>query len=401
MNSLSGWRIVPPSTIAFRPSERHERSRPDYSRRGGEGKGGGGPRIPAAGAQDAAQRGIPPDQRLAEPARPVFLIGACMDGGELLVPKDLLSDLPAFLEVAERLSFRAAAEAMDLTPAALSKAIGRLESRLGQPLMTRTTRRVALTPAGVAFRARAAEALDMVEDAMAAVRLGPRIVGRVQVVAPASLLPALGAPLGALVQRHHGLTIATRAQPAAPGKKTLPKAGHPSAELDVYFGPSAESPGSVHLGLLPRIAVAAPAYVARHGLPATWSEAASHLCLDLDLPAILHPGWDRPPEAANLTSTDTAAILAATLAGAGIARLWQPLVAADLAAGRLLRVLPGDDPPPIPIAARLNAGDDSLPRVVLVLREVARALGLSPPDIPQATGATVSDATAPASAARA
>jgi DNA-binding transcriptional LysR family regulator len=324
-----------------------------------------------------------------------------MDGGGLLVSKDLLADLPAFLEVAERLSFRAAAEAMDLTPAALSKAIGRLESRLGQPLMTRTTRRVALTPAGVAFRARAAEALDMVGDAMAAVRLGPRLAGRVQVVAPASLLPALGAPLGALIQRHHGLTIITGAQSSAAGKKTSLKAGQQGADLELHFGPSLGNAGSVHLGLVPRIAVAAPAYAARHGLPASWSEPASYLALDLDLPDIVHPGWDRPSEAANLTSSDTSAILAATLAGAGIARLWQPLVAADLAAGRLLRVLPGDDPPPVPIAARVNARDESLPRVLLVLREVARALGLGTPDIPQATDVTTSDATAPSSAARA
>lgn len=313
----------------------------------------------------------------------------------LLVSKDLLADLPAFLEVADRLSFRAAADAMDLTPAALSKAVSRLEARLGQPLMTRTTRRVALTPAGAAFRVRASEALDLVGEAMAAVQLGPRIAGRVQVVAPASLLPALGAPLGALTLRHHGLTVSLGERDDATGTKASPKAAGTKADLDLHFGAADGAVRAVRLGLLPSVAVAAPAYVARHGLPSSWADPAAYLCLDV-VPAVFRqPDWDRPAAPASLTASDAAAVLAAALAGAGIARLWQPLVAADLEAGTLLRVLPGDDPPAIPIAASLHAATEELPRVSLVLRELARALGFDPPSVVQAMGAAASDATAP------
>ena len=313
----------------------------------------------------------------------------------LLVSKDLLADLPAFLEVADRLSFRAAADAMDLTPAALSKAVSRLEARLGQPLMTRTTRRVALTPAGVAFRARAAEALDLVGEAMDAVQLGPRIAGRVQVVAPASLLPALGAPLGALTLRHHGLTVSLRAQEALPAKKASQKSGGASSDLALRFGPADGTARTIPLGLLPSVAVASPAYVAQHGLPSNWAEPAAYLCHDNDPLGFGQPCWDRPAALASLASSDAAAVLAAVLAGAGIARLWKPLVASDLLAGRLLLVLPGDDPPPMPIAISLNAGAEELPRVSLVLRELARALGFDPPAVVQAIGATASHATAP------
>ena len=78
--------------------------------------------------------------------------------------------LRCFLEAAERLNFRAAAQACFLTPAALSKRIAQLERQLGVQLFERTTRRVSLTEAGRALVPRAEAALAQLAECARAAR---------------------------------------------------------------------------------------------------------------------------------------------------------------------------------------------------------------------------------------
>ncbi|MDB5581258.1 MAG: transcriptional regulator, LysR family [Bradyrhizobium sp.] len=77
-----------------------------------------------------------------------------------------LQQLQAFIAVAERGSFRAAAEQINLSPPALSRRIERLETGLGARLFNRTTREVELTGLGRVFLERARAALDDLEAAM-------------------------------------------------------------------------------------------------------------------------------------------------------------------------------------------------------------------------------------------
>lgn len=76
-----------------------------------------------------------------------------------------LQELAAFVEVAEQASFRAASEQLHLSAPALSRRVGKLEQTLGVRLLERTTRRVALTPAGRVFVDHARQALDSLERA--------------------------------------------------------------------------------------------------------------------------------------------------------------------------------------------------------------------------------------------
>jgi DNA-binding transcriptional LysR family regulator len=76
-----------------------------------------------------------------------------------------LSGVPAFVQVAEQLSFRDAARILGVTPTAVSKAIARLEERLGATLLHRTSRRVSLTPEGERYFRRCREALDLLAAA--------------------------------------------------------------------------------------------------------------------------------------------------------------------------------------------------------------------------------------------
>jgi DNA-binding transcriptional LysR family regulator len=77
-----------------------------------------------------------------------------------------LSDLDTFLLVAEHLSFRAAAERLELTAPAVSHAIRQLETRLGVRLLNRTTRSVSLTHAGIRLVHRLRPAFDQISGAL-------------------------------------------------------------------------------------------------------------------------------------------------------------------------------------------------------------------------------------------
>lgn len=108
-----------------------------------------------------------------------------------------LNELQAFVAVADKQSFRVAAEALHLSQPALSRRIERLEAALGTPLLARTTRKVALTPTGARFLEPARAALDGLQDAVlrlagsAALRRGQVTVACIPSVAQNVLPPLL------------------------------------------------------------------------------------------------------------------------------------------------------------------------------------------------------------------
>ena len=77
-----------------------------------------------------------------------------------------LPDLSTFLLVAEHLSFRAAAERLELTAPAVSHSIRQLEARLGARLLNRTTRSVSLTQTGLRLLDRLRPAFDQISGAL-------------------------------------------------------------------------------------------------------------------------------------------------------------------------------------------------------------------------------------------
>ena len=72
-------------------------------------------------------------------------------------------DMKAFARINDLGSFAKAAEDLRVTPSALSKTVSRMEDRLGVRLLTRTTRRLALTPEGAIYLERAREVLDLID----------------------------------------------------------------------------------------------------------------------------------------------------------------------------------------------------------------------------------------------
>jgi len=98
----------------------------------------------------------------------------------------------AFLRVAERRSFRAAAPELGISPPALSQIIQKLEARVGAPLLSRTTRRVGLTEAGRRFLTLARPAVDSLMSAFdQAQTLGAQIKGLLRINVPRPMVPFL------------------------------------------------------------------------------------------------------------------------------------------------------------------------------------------------------------------
>lgn len=185
-------------------------------------------------------------------------------------------DLRVFTVVARRASFSAAADELGASPAYVTKRIRLLEQALGTPLLLRTTRRVSVTPAGERVYRHALQVLDELDLLVQAVgqsREEPRGLLRVcssfgfgrRVVAPA---------ISALVAQHPGLSVRF---------EVLDHLVDPAAEgfdLDVRVGDEI-APHLIAHPLLDnhRVLCAAPAYLARAGLPRSPSELAQHACL--------------------------------------------------------------------------------------------------------------------------
>jgi DNA-binding transcriptional LysR family regulator len=103
-----------------------------------------------------------------------------------------LDGLVTFLVVAELRGFRAAARHLGVTPSAVSQMIGSLERRVGTPLISRTTRSLALTEAGERLLAHARPGIEMLTLGLSAAgRLGEEVSGRLRINSPRSTLPLL------------------------------------------------------------------------------------------------------------------------------------------------------------------------------------------------------------------
>ena len=120
-----------------------------------------------------------------------------------------LTDIAIFVKVVELASFTAAAEALGMSQPVVSKAVTRLEEKLGARLLNRTTRRLSLTEAGSELYGRSVRALAEIENAeleVARFQTEPR--GMLRVSAPMSFsILHLGPALQGFLTRYPGVTL--------------------------------------------------------------------------------------------------------------------------------------------------------------------------------------------------
>lgn len=250
-----------------------------------------------------------------------------------------LRALAVFARVADLGSFRAASRALGLSPSVVSHHVRELEGRLATPLLHRTTRRVALTPAGQRLVVYARQMVEAAERGLDGVS---RATGRLRVTAPAFLAASgLCHDIAAFAAQHPGVELAISFTEAT---QDLLRDG-----LDVAFriGSLGDSTHRTRkLADMRRVLIAAPEMTAAAKLR-TPHDLTGHGFLQLSSRSprltLARPGRTPVTVAVHprISVDSAAAVRELALAGAGIATLPELLVRDDLARGRLVPVLPG------------------------------------------------------------
>lgn len=268
---------------------------------------------------------------------------------------DRLSAMTSFVEIAERGSITAAAEALDKSPPALVRSLAALEKHLGTTLLTRTTRSMSLTPEGRDFLARSRRILADVEEAEEAV--GPQDgepSGELRVTAPLQFGSLHVAPLvREFLQRFREIRLDLLLHDR---NVDLVEEG---IDLGVRIGRLADSSMiGIGVGSMRRVVCASPELLADAG-------SVDHPCTLSDLPCLRtqtlprHQGeWlfeenGRPLKITidgRFGSNQVAAVVAACEDGLGFGRFLYYQVESALAAGRLVTVLDSFEPTPSPVS---------------------------------------------------
>ena len=262
------------------------------------------------------------------------------------------AQLSAFATVAELRSFRRAAARLNLQPSTLSHSVNALEQRLGVKLLARTTRTVTPTDAGAALLASIAPALETLSVAPDVINLHrQRPHGRVRITLPqATVGEILAAKLTAFNLAHPDVILELAVDDSF---VDIVAEGY---DAGIRLGESI-TPGMTAVRVVKDVSaavVAAPGYWAQYPKPEGPHDLADHRCI------VRRYGIDRGLSPWIFTQNDTrvevnctgplivnseAFMRRAALDGVGIAMMAAADVEADIAAGRLERVLEDWCPP--------------------------------------------------------
>ncbi len=263
---------------------------------------------------------------------------------------DRLLSMRVFQKVVDEEGFAAAARALDMSPAVITRLVVDLENHLGTRLLHRTTRKISLTPAGKAYLSRVRTILQDIDEADGAVSLQTQeLAGVLRVLSPPVLASHVLAPM---IAEFRGL------YPKILLDIDVESFNEPSIEdYDITLMPAFNTfDGNViarKISTTEAVLVCAPAYIEKHGMPLTPEDLAGHEILrmksseshsrpriwrlfnsehnDDPLDVAVEPGlW--------VNHNDT--LLRATLDGAGISSSVITLVMPYLGRGELVRVLP-------------------------------------------------------------
>ena len=258
-----------------------------------------------------------------------------------------LEGLEAFLAVARRRSFRAAAAELGVTPSAVSQAVRTLEARLGVALFIRTTRSVGLTEAGQRFLDRARPAFeDLIAAGEAARDLGQRPAGLLRLSVPRSAVPLILEPMiASFCQAYPEIEL----EIAASDEMVDLAAG--GFDAGIRMGQFI-APDMIAVRLtqpFPWVVVGGPDYLARRGRPTRLEDLRHHACLRLRRSNGVIAPWpfvdgNQTIEAmvsGPLIAHDYPTLIGAAIQGLGLALAPSPLARQPIAEGRLEEVLGG------------------------------------------------------------
>lgn len=261
---------------------------------------------------------------------------------------DRLLSMRVFARVIDEGGFASAARALDMSPAGVTRLVADLEAHLGTRLLHRNTRRLSLSDAGEAYLDRVRGILRDIDDAdEVASAHTHELSGVLRLLAPPVLASHILSPLVAGFRQLYP-KIQLDVEVAA---FKVP----PVEDYDItLFGAPDGYDGDVIARKVvsgQAILVASPTYLKQRGIPQTPADLSRHCCLRLRVAGSLPTEWslmlcERPDEVEVVTVTPallanhTDTLLRAALDGAGITSAPVDLVAASLASGALVRILP-------------------------------------------------------------
>jgi DNA-binding transcriptional LysR family regulator len=263
------------------------------------------------------------------------------------MPRDHVNEIAAFLAVARERSFTKAAGQLGVTSSALSHTIKGLETRLGVPLLSRTTRNVSTTEAGERLQRRVGPLMEQIGaelDDIGALRDRP--AGNIRITCTDAVIEIVfRSRLAAFLRRHPDIRVEMSMDPA------LTNIVEAKFDAGVRIGEDIERDMvATRVGPDWRFSVVgSPAYFERRSAPATPYELGNHNCINLRLPTAggYWPWEFRSPDGRdlNLRVEGQAAfnsampVLGAAIDGIGLGFVPQELAAPHIADGRLVEVL--------------------------------------------------------------
>jgi DNA-binding transcriptional LysR family regulator len=263
---------------------------------------------------------------------------------------DQLGAMRVFVAVGEARGFAAAARKLHMSPPAVTRSVAALEDHLGVTLLHRTTRTVRLSAAGSVYLADCRRILTELADADAAAtgaHAAPR--GELSVTAPLQFGRLHVAPL---------LFDFMRRYPAISARMLfvdrLVDLVDEGVDVAVRIGELPDSTlSAARVGTMRRVLCASPSYLRRRGVPRSPRDLRAHDVISFSaLPSsslwtfsdgtVIHPA---PRVVANTADV----VVAAAVAGHGIARVLAYQVEDDVATRKLQVLLPGFELPPVPV----------------------------------------------------
>ena len=257
-----------------------------------------------------------------------------------------LNALNAFVAVARRRSYAAAAKDLGVSTSALSQSVRQLEVRLGVTLLTRTSRSVALTDAGQRLLDNAGPAVDQALESLKTVKAKRgEVTGRVRLTVPsAAVTLVLARLIPRFIERHPKVELEVRvedrlvntvAEGLDAGIRLIESIDRDMVHVRL------SAPGRI-------VVVAAPSYLERRGIPQKPADLLQHDCICMRWAPSGEPwAWElergkktwRVPVRGPVTTNDFELMRSLAVAGVGLYYALEPTIAKELSRGQLRVVL--------------------------------------------------------------
>lgn len=283
---------------------------------------------------------------------------------------DKIKAMRAFVRIVEANSFSKAAETLDVPRAALTATIQKLEASLGVQLLQRTTRRLSLTPEGADYFRDCNDILQALALAESRFK-GPdaaRPRGQLRVELPSTLGRNLILPQ--LAQFH---ALYPELELMFSFTDRVVNLTEEGADCAVRVGQLQDSSMiGRQIGAMAYVMCGAPAYAARHGLPATVAELPAHQAVRFfsgrtqrafAWELLVDGNWIKLDLGGMVAVNDGDANLICALQGLGLARCARYRARAHFEDGSLLPVLPDVPMPSLPISLLYPKGRMATPKL--------------------------------------